>query len=89
MDDRVVYASFFDPHIGLDVGRGTYIVTRYLGDTQFPNASHLYGIDKCQIPAPLPEEPKSSTSHASTAIPANLQGQALACNLSRPTGRFS
>lgn len=59
MDDRVVHASFSDPHIGLDIGRGTYIVTRYLGDTQFPNASHLYGIDKCQILAPLPEEPKA------------------------------
>ena len=55
-DNRIVHTPVSDPHTILDIGCGTGIVTRYIGNTQLPNASHIYGIDLCPIPAPQPRE---------------------------------
>lgn len=59
-DNRVVHAPISDPHTVLDIGCGTGIITRYLGNTQFPNASHIYGIDLSPIPAPQPGETQAA-----------------------------
>ena len=52
MNGRIVHAPVYNPTIVLDIGCGTGIVTRYFGNTKFPNAAHIYGIDLCQVPAP-------------------------------------
>ena len=50
MDNEIVHAPIADPRFIVDVGCGTGIVTRFLGNS-YPNA-HVYGVDLTPVPPP-------------------------------------